>query len=78
VDYVRQQFRANSVLFIGYNLRDTAINILFDEIAGGQLQQQSFAIWSGLSDRARESWQNNRGLTVIDTDPVLFLQTLLR
>jgi hypothetical protein len=78
VDYVRQLFRSNSMLFIGYNLADTAVNILFDEIAGGQFQQQSFAIWSGLSDRAAESWQNNRGLTVIDTDPVLFLQTLLR
>lgn len=75
---MRQLFRRNAVLFIGYNLQDTAINLLFDNIAGSDNQLGSYAIWPDVPQPIAESWQTNRGLTVINSDPVLFLQTMLQ
>lgn len=77
VDEVRRVFRRNTVLFLGYDLGDTAVSALFDEMAGDRFQQAAFAVWSGLPPRTAESLASNRGIEVLDCDPILLLQALL-
>jgi hypothetical protein len=77
VDEVRRAFRRNSVLFLGYDLSDPAVTALFDEVAGDRFQIKSYAVWSGLSTAEAESYRSNRGLTVIDADPVTVLRALM-
>ncbi|MFQ5858614.1 MAG: CHAT domain-containing protein, partial [Anaerolineae bacterium] len=73
VDEVRRAFRRNSVLFLGYDLGDPAVSALFDEVAGDRFQIRSYAVWSGLSQPEVGSFESNRGLAVLDTDPVAFV-----
>ncbi len=77
VDEVRRIFRRNTILFMGYDLSDSTVGALFDEVAGGRFQIPSYALWSGLTEPAMESFRSNRGLSIWDTDPVKFLQLVL-
>jgi hypothetical protein len=77
VDEVRRAFRHSSLLFLGYDLQDPAVSALFDEVAGHRFQAHSYAVWPGLSQRERESFEQNRGLTVLPADPLAIVQTLL-
>lgn len=77
VDLLRAAFRQKAVLFVGYDLHDTAVNALLDELAGDRFSQPAFAIGPGLPAAQTRAWLVNRNLTVIDTDPVAFLQALL-
>lgn len=75
---IKFSLRRQAVLFVGYDLKDTAVNTLFDSVNAQKFQQPAFALWSGLSEREKENWQGNRGLTIIDADPVTFLSGLLK
>ena len=77
LDELIRAFRRTTLLFIGYDLVDPVVNALFDEVAGDQFQRTAYAVWSGLSDTAVSSYATNRGLIVLDTDPLLLLQYLL-
>ncbi len=69
--------RRQAVLFVGYDLTDTAVNVLFDAVNAQQFQQPAFAIWSGCTEREKQAWQSNRGLTILDAEPATFLKVLL-
>ncbi|HEX9869743.1 MAG TPA: CHAT domain-containing protein [Candidatus Tectomicrobia bacterium] len=77
VDEVRHAFRRTGLLFFGYDLRDPAVGTLFDEVAGNRFQARSYAVWPDLSQREMESFERNRGLTVLAMDPVSVVQALL-
>lgn len=77
VDLLRTAFRQKAVLFVGYDLRDTAVNALLDELTGDRFTQPAFAVWSGLTAAQTRAWLASRNLTVIDANPIVFLQTLL-
>jgi hypothetical protein len=76
VDELRRAMRRNSLLFLGYDLSDPSVSAWFDEIAGERFQLTSYAVWNGLSRAEEESYQGNRGLVVIDADPVAVLEAL--
>lgn len=76
-DELRRAFRRNCILFIGYDLTDPAVTALFDEIAGADFQIPSFALWPGMPAAAREALRSNRGLTVLEADPLGMLEALL-
>jgi hypothetical protein len=76
VDEVQRAFRRNTILFVGYDLNDPFVAVWFDEIAGGRFQSRSYAVWSGLPDQQAAALESNRGLIVLDTDPVAVLYTL--
>lgn len=78
LDTIRLNFRMQTVLFVGVDLRDTAVSMLFDTVTGGRFQQPAFALWSGMAQREADAWQSNRNLTIIDANPVDFLQSLLQ
>ncbi|MEJ2749827.1 MAG: SIR2 family protein, partial [Anaerolineae bacterium] len=77
LDMLRLLFKMQTVLFVGADLRDTAVTVLFDSVTGGQFQQPAFALWSGMNEREAQAWKSNRNLTVINADPLTFLQALL-
>ncbi len=77
LDAVRAAFRQNAVLFVGYDLDDSAVNALLDELAGDRFQQRGFALWQGLPESQARAWLTSRNLTVLDAAPVSFLQALL-
>ena len=77
LDTVRLAFRMQAVLFVGVDLGDTAVTVLFDGVTGGQFQQPAYALCSGMNKREAQAWQSNRNLTIIDADPTAFLQALL-
>ncbi|MCA9930765.1 MAG: SIR2 family protein [Anaerolineales bacterium] len=77
IDTVRLALKTHAAIFIGINLRDTAITVLFDSITGSQFQQPAFAVWSGMDVQEAEAWRSNRNLTIIDDHPAAFLQALL-
>jgi hypothetical protein len=76
VDEVRRAFRRNSVLFLGQDPTDPALNILFDEVAGDRFQAKAYAVWTGLTAREIESFKGNRGLDILVLDPVSLLEEL--
>jgi hypothetical protein len=76
VDEVRRAFRRSSVLFLGQDPTDPALNVLFDEVAGDRFQANAFAVWTGLTAREIESFKGNRGLEVLVVDPVALLEEL--
>jgi hypothetical protein len=78
VDEVRRTFRRNTILFLGYDLDAPSVSAWFDEIAGDRFQRTSYAVWSGLTTRQAEAYSSNRGLVVLDADPLTVLQTLTR
>lgn len=78
VDEVEHTIRRNSLLFLGFDLSDLSVAAWFDEVAGGRFQRTSYAIWSGLSARQVESYRGNRGLIVLDVDPVSLLAELVQ
>jgi hypothetical protein len=69
--------KTHTVLFIGIDLHDTAITVLFDSITDSTFQQPAFALWSGLDEYEAQAWESNRNLTIIDVNPVPFLHALL-
>lgn len=76
VEEVRRAFRRNSVLFIGYDLSDPSISAWFDEVAGDRFQIASYAVWPGLNPHQRQAFQANRGLHILEMDPLDLLRAL--
>jgi hypothetical protein len=77
VDEIRRLFRRNSILFIGYELSDPSVSAFFDEVAGDRFQSSSYAVCSGLSPLAVNSFESNRGLKILPGDPMAVVQHLL-
>jgi hypothetical protein len=77
VDEVRRVFRRTSLLFLGYDLRDPAVSALFDEVAGDRFQARSYAVWSGLDPRVMQSFEQNRGLMVLDMNSISMVHALI-
>lgn len=77
LDEVRRSFRRTSMLFLGYDLRDAAISALFDEIAGQRFQVRSYVAWPAATERERASFEQNRGLKVLNMDPMAVVQALV-
>lgn len=77
VDEIRPLFRRNSMLFIGYELSDPSVSAFFDEVAGDRFQPSSYAVCSGLSQLAVNSFESNRGLKILHGDPMAVVQHLL-
>ncbi len=77
VDEVRRAFRRSSVLFLGHDLSDPAVNALFDEVAGDRFQASAYAVWTGLTTQEMESFRSNRGLDILPVDPLAVVQALL-
>jgi hypothetical protein len=75
-DEIAREFRRNSVLFLGHDPTNRFVQAWFDEIAGDKFQIKSYIVWPNLSQREIDSLQSNRGLIVIDLDPVRLLQSI--
>jgi len=76
VDEVSRFFKRNSVLFLGVDLHDPVILALFDDVAGGKFQVPSFAVWTGMPEAERQALEGNRGVKVLEVEPVSLLQAL--
>lgn len=77
VDEVRRAFRRNSILFLGYDLSDPSVSAWFDEVAGDRFQRNSYAVWLGLTPAQAKAYETNRGLRIIEVDPLTLLKALL-
>ena len=76
LDEVSRLFKRNSILFIGVDFNDPVILALFDDVAGGKFQMPSFAVWTGLPEAEQQSLASNRGVKVLEVEPVSLLQAL--
>lgn len=76
VDEVSRLFKRNGVLFVGVDLHDPVILALFDDVAGGKFQIPGFAVWPGMLEGERQALEGNRGVKVLEVDPVELLQAL--
>jgi hypothetical protein len=76
LDTVRQKMASSAVLFVGLDLRDITINFLLNDANLGRFTLPAFAIWPGLSDIEMQALSRNNNLTVIDSDPLPFLNLL--
>jgi hypothetical protein len=68
VDEVRQAFRRNTVLFIGYNLADPDFRFLFDQIAESRFARTAYAVWPRLPEADRQMWRD-RNIAILSGDP---------
>ena len=75
---LERAFRRQTVLFLGQDPGDPVTRALFDDVAGGRFQRPAFAVWSGLPDAEVASLASNRGLTVLNVDPIQMLEHLTR
>ena len=69
IDTVRQAFRLNTLLFLGYNLADPDFRFLFDQIAQSRFARIAYAVWLGLPQVDVQMWRD-RGIVILDTDPL--------
>jgi hypothetical protein len=76
LDTIRQTLASSAVLFVGFDLQDITINFLLNGVNMGRFAQPVFAIWPGLPAVEKQAWLANNNLTVIDADPLPFLQLL--
>ncbi|MBU1750744.1 MAG: caspase family protein, partial [Chloroflexi bacterium] len=74
VDEVRQAFRRNTVLFLGYNLSDPDFRFLFDQIAESRFARTAYAVWPGLPEADVRMWRD-RGIVILDVDPLSCLES---
>jgi hypothetical protein len=58
LDEVRQAFRRNTVLFLGYNLADPDFRFLFDQVAESRFARTAYAVWPGLPEADVRMWQD--------------------
>ncbi len=75
VDEVRQAFRRQTVLFLGYNLADPDFRFLFDQVAESRFARLAYAVWPGLPERDVTMWRD-RGIVILDADPLGLLGQL--
>ena len=73
---VKMAFRGQAILFVGHYVHDPLVLSLLDAM-NGRFQIPSYAVWSGLSSAEVASFRSNRNLTVVDADPLVFMQALL-
>ena len=78
VDEVQRALRRNSILFLGYDLSDPSVSAWFDEVAGDRFQRSSYAAWSGLSPAQVKAFEANRGLKILEVDPLVLLGALAK
>ena len=76
LDEIARLFKRNSLLFIGVDLHDPVVLALLDDVAGGKFQVPSFAVWSGLSEAEQQSLESNRGIKILDVDPVQLIRQI--
>jgi hypothetical protein len=68
IDTVRQTFRLNTMLFLGYNLADPDFRFLFDQIAQSRFARTAYAVWPGLPQVDVQMWRD-RGIVILEADP---------
>jgi hypothetical protein len=73
LDEVRQAFRRNTVLFLGYSLADPDFRFLFDQVAESRFARTAYAVWPGLPEADVRMWRD-RGITILEEDPLTVLE----
>lgn len=78
LDEVRSVLRKNTVLFLGYNLKDPDFNLLWRGVLDrmGRFAAVAYAAWPGLSEDERRVWED-RQVRVIEAEPPAFLERLV-
>ena len=78
VGEIRHIFRRYTLLFVGHDLNDPFVENLFDEVAGGKFQIPAYAIWPKATELEITSYKSNRGLTILATEPLDFINRLVQ
>lgn len=68
LDEVRQAFRHDTVLFLGYNLADPDFRFVFDQVAESRFARTAYAVWPGLPAADVAMWRD-RGILILPADP---------
>jgi outer membrane protein assembly factor BamB len=71
LDEVRSALRKNITLFLGYNLGDFSLNLLWREVLdrAGRFPLGAYAVWPDVPDADVQMWRD-RGLTILDGAPL--------
>jgi hypothetical protein len=74
---VRTVLRRQTVLFLGYNLADPDVNLLWREVLdrAGRFNRTAYAVWPGLPEGEVRMWRD-RGILILDEDPLGVLSGL--
>jgi hypothetical protein len=75
VNEVRQAFRRNTVLFIGYNLADPDFRFLFDQVAESRFARPAYAVWPGLPEADVQMWRD-RNVVILSVDSLGILDEI--
>jgi hypothetical protein len=76
LETVRQAFRLNTVLFLGYDLSDPDFRFLFDQVAHRRFARAAYAVWPGLPADEQALWRD-QGVMIVDQAPLDVLTTLV-
>ncbi|MBD3216391.1 MAG: hypothetical protein GF311_27510 [Candidatus Lokiarchaeota archaeon] len=70
LDEVKRALQRNTVLFLGYNLSDPDVRLLWREVLGraGDLHRRAFAVWPSLPAAEVAVWAD-RGIEILAQDP---------
>jgi hypothetical protein len=76
LETLRQAFRLNNVLFLGYDLSDPNFRFLFDQVAQRRFARTAFAVWPGLPADEQVLW-HDQGIIILDQEPRAILKVLV-
>lgn len=72
---VRRTLAQNSIYFLGYNLADPDFASIRDHVATSRFARTAYALWPGLDVIEVQMWRD-RGLEILDTDPLHLVEDL--